>query len=149
MEAAIELQRRLPNARVLYVSATGATEASNLGYTQRLGLWGPGTSFRSKDEFISCRSKASVSSVPPTHCPATRCPFGASSSEASCAHIERGEQARPLGAGVMELVAMELKQSGYFLARTLSYEVHSSNINGTPHSSGGLILFHMLSCAAS
>ncbi len=25
--------------------------------------------------------------------------------------------------GTMELVAMELKQSGYFLARTLSYEV--------------------------
>ena len=29
-----------------------------------------------------------------------------------------------LCAGVMELVAMELKQAGFFLARTLSYEVH-------------------------
>ena len=28
-----------------------------------------------------------------------------------------------LSEGTMELVAMELKQSGYFLARTLSYEV--------------------------
>ena len=28
-------------------------------------------------------------------------------------------------AGTMELVAMELKQSGYFLARTLSYEACS------------------------
>ena len=27
-----------------------------------------------------------------------------------------------LPVGTMELVAMELKQSGYFLARTLSYE---------------------------
>ncbi len=52
MQAVIEIQRRLPNARVLYVSATGATEASNLGYMQRLGLWGPGTTFQSRKEFV-------------------------------------------------------------------------------------------------
>ena len=61
MQAVIELQRRLPNARVLYVSATGATEASNLGYMQRLGLWGPGTSFRSKDEFMSLVQEQGIS----------------------------------------------------------------------------------------
>ena len=36
-----------------------------------------------------------------------------------------------LHAGVMELVAMELKQAGFFLARTLSYEVlvlHSATL---------------------
>ena len=52
VQAVIEIQRRLPNARVLYVSATGATEASNLGYMQRLGLWGPGTAFESRQKFI-------------------------------------------------------------------------------------------------
>lgn len=52
-QAVIEIQRRLPNARVLYVSATGATESSNLGYMQRLGLWGPGTAFASRQSFVS------------------------------------------------------------------------------------------------
>lgn len=36
-QAVCELQRRLPNARLLYVSATGATEAENLWYMERLG----------------------------------------------------------------------------------------------------------------
>ncbi len=31
---------RCPNARVVYVSATGATTVHNLAYAQRLGLWG-------------------------------------------------------------------------------------------------------------
>ena len=43
--AGINLQRELPNARVVYVSATGATEISNLSYADRLGLWGEGTPF--------------------------------------------------------------------------------------------------------
>ena len=38
--AGLRLQHALPNARVLYVSATGATRAHNLAYAQRLGLWG-------------------------------------------------------------------------------------------------------------
>ena len=38
----LELQRRLPKARVVYCSATGASEARNLGYMERLGLWGKG-----------------------------------------------------------------------------------------------------------
>jgi hypothetical protein len=51
--AGIELQKKLPNARVVYVSATGATEVSNLAYAERLGLWGTGTSFSDKQAFIS------------------------------------------------------------------------------------------------
>ena len=51
--AGMELQKRLPNARVLYVSATGATEISNLAYAERLGLWGRGTPFASRDAFVS------------------------------------------------------------------------------------------------
>jgi hypothetical protein len=36
--AGLRLQHALPNARVLYVSATGATTVHNLAYAQRLGL---------------------------------------------------------------------------------------------------------------
>src|SRR4029077_10478977 len=38
--AGLRLQYALPNARILYVSATGATTVHNLAYAQRLGLWG-------------------------------------------------------------------------------------------------------------
>jgi predicted RNA methylase len=38
--AGLRLQHALANARVLYVSATGATTVHNLAYAQRLGLWG-------------------------------------------------------------------------------------------------------------
>lgn len=51
--AGLALQAALPNARIVYVSATGATEVSNLGYAERLGLWGPGTDFPTKRDFIT------------------------------------------------------------------------------------------------
>jgi hypothetical protein len=38
--AGLRLQHALPNARVLYISATGGTTVHNLAYAQRLGLWG-------------------------------------------------------------------------------------------------------------
>ena len=41
--AVVELQRRLPRARVVYCSATSVSDPSNLGFMNRLGLWGPGT----------------------------------------------------------------------------------------------------------
>jgi len=47
-QAVVELQRRLPNARIMYVSATGASEAENLCYMERLGLWGAGAAFPTK-----------------------------------------------------------------------------------------------------
>ena len=37
--AGLRLQHALPDARVLYVSATGATTVNNLAYAQRLGLY--------------------------------------------------------------------------------------------------------------
>ena len=40
--AGLALQNRLPKARILYVSATGATTAENLAYAARLGLWWAG-----------------------------------------------------------------------------------------------------------
>jgi predicted RNA methylase len=50
--AGVELQRRLPNARVLYTSATGATEVQHLSYADRLGLWGEGTPFPTREDFV-------------------------------------------------------------------------------------------------
>lgn len=61
--AGIELQRLLPQARVLYVSATAATEVENLGYADRLGLWGRGTPFASRDEFVSKISEGGLAAM--------------------------------------------------------------------------------------
>ncbi|MCM8731562.1 strawberry notch-like NTP hydrolase domain-containing protein [Hephaestia sp. GCM10023244] len=38
--AGLRLQHALPDAWIVYVSATGATTVQNLAYAQRLGLWG-------------------------------------------------------------------------------------------------------------
>lgn len=39
----VDLQQRLPRARIVYCSATAVTDPKNLGFMSRLGLWGPGT----------------------------------------------------------------------------------------------------------
>ena len=46
-QAVIDLQNPElnPDYRVIYSSATGATDVRNMAYMTRLGLWGPGTSF--------------------------------------------------------------------------------------------------------
>jgi hypothetical protein len=49
----LRLQNHLPRARVLYASATGASEIANLGYTSRLGLWGPETAFPTHEAFMT------------------------------------------------------------------------------------------------
>ena len=41
-QAGLRLQHALPDARIVYVSATGATTVQNLAYAARLGLWGTG-----------------------------------------------------------------------------------------------------------
>jgi hypothetical protein len=48
-QAVIDLQdhERNPEYRVVYSSATGATDVRNMAYMTRLGLWGPQTSFPS------------------------------------------------------------------------------------------------------
>ena len=56
--AALELQRALPLARVMYVSATGATEVSNLAYAERLGIWGDGTPFSTVLNFVAEMSRS-------------------------------------------------------------------------------------------
>jgi predicted RNA methylase len=50
--AGLRLQNRNPRAKLLYVSATGATDVRNLAYATRLGLWGEGTAFETREIFI-------------------------------------------------------------------------------------------------
>jgi hypothetical protein len=51
--AGLALQNRLPGARVMYVSATGATTPENLAYASRLGLWGgPDAPFATREAFM-------------------------------------------------------------------------------------------------
>lgn len=48
----VEIQDALPEAGVLYASATMATDVYNLGYAPRLGLWGQNAPFPSAEAFI-------------------------------------------------------------------------------------------------
>ncbi|NUQ18301.1 MAG: methylase, partial [Sphingomonas sp.] len=51
--AGVRLQNLLPRARVLYASATGASDVNNLAYAMRLGLWGPETAFADRSAFVA------------------------------------------------------------------------------------------------
>ncbi|CAE1330971.1 Protein strawberry notch homolog 1,Protein strawberry notch homolog 2,Protein strawberry notch [Acanthosepion pharaonis] len=82
-QTVLELQNKLPKARVIYASATGASEPKNMAYMTRLGLWGQGTPFKEFSDFIQA--------------------------------VERR------GVGAMELVAMDMKLRGMYIARQLSF----------------------------
>ncbi|XP_042027486.1 protein FORGETTER 1-like isoform X1 [Salvia splendens] len=62
-EAVLDIQAKLPEARVIYCSATGASEPRNLGYMVRLGLWGSGTSFLNFREFLGAMDKGGVGAL--------------------------------------------------------------------------------------
>ena len=79
----IELQRRLPNARVVYCSATGVSEVGNMAYLNRLGFWGRGTPFHDAKAFIDAMKHR--------------------------------------GVGFLEMLAMEMKASGKYVSRGLSF----------------------------
>lgn len=83
--AVMELQKALPRARIVYCSATGASEPRHLGYMERLGLWG-----------------------------SSRSPF-----ETFQVFMDEVEKR---GVGMMELVAMHLKQQGALVCRALSFK---------------------------
>ncbi len=68
---------------MVYCSATGVTELSNLAYCERLGLWGEGLPFPSFDKFHQNASKR--------------------------------------GVFFLEMLAMELKRSGSYVSRGLSF----------------------------
>ncbi len=62
--AGLRLQHALPNARVLYVSATGATTVHNLAYAQRLGLWGgEDFPFATRAEFVQAIEAGGVAAM--------------------------------------------------------------------------------------
>ncbi|TRY94000.1 hypothetical protein DNTS_032821 [Danionella cerebrum] len=81
--AVLELQNKLQKARVVYASATGASEPRNMAYMNRLGIWGEGTPFKEFTNFIQA--------------------------------VERR------GVGAMEIVAMDMKLRGMYIARQLSF----------------------------
>ena len=93
-QAVDAIQHMLPNARVVYCSATAASEPRHYAYMSRLGLWGPGSPF-------------------PTSAAADE------SNKSAIRNFIKTCQSR--GVGAMELCALHLKREGALLARTLSY----------------------------
>ena len=62
--AGLKLQCALPDARVLYVSATGATTLPGLAYAGRLGLWAAGeTPFETREAFVSAMEAGGVAAM--------------------------------------------------------------------------------------
>uniref|UniRef100_A0A3Q2YJN6 Protein strawberry notch homolog 1 n=1 Tax=Hippocampus comes TaxID=109280 RepID=A0A3Q2YJN6_HIPCM len=92
--AVLELQNKLPKARVVYASATGASEPRNMAYMNRLGIWGHKTPFREFGNFIQA--------------------------------VERR------GVGAMEIVAMDMKLRGMYIARQLSFTGVTFKIDEVP-----------------
>ncbi len=81
----LEMQERLPNARVLYCSATGVSDIKHMIYATRLGLWGCANPlYPTFESFQGTLAKR--------------------------------------GVGAMEMLALEMKRKGIFLARTLSWD---------------------------
>ncbi|CAL4120569.1 unnamed protein product, partial [Meganyctiphanes norvegica] len=90
----LELQNKLPKARVVYASATGATEPKNMAYMVRLGLWGQGAAFSESNDFLGAVEKR--------------------------------------GVGAMEIVAMDMKLRGSYIARQLSFHGVTFRIEEVP-----------------
>ncbi|WP_430912249.1 strawberry notch-like NTP hydrolase domain-containing protein [Methylobacterium sp. sgz302541] len=62
--AGLALQYRLPDARVLYVSATGAVTVEKLAYAHRLGLWGGGAfPFPTRSDFVSAMQQGGLAAM--------------------------------------------------------------------------------------
>ncbi|WP_064696201.1 bifunctional class I SAM-dependent methyltransferase/DEAD/DEAH box helicase [Rhizobium aegyptiacum] len=62
--AGLRLQRALADARVVYVSATGASEVESLAYAERLGLWGSSDfPFPTRSEFIAAIEDGGVAAM--------------------------------------------------------------------------------------
>ena len=62
--AGLKLQNALPDARIAYVSATGATTLPGLAYAGRLGLWAAGeTPFETRTEFVSAMEAGGVAAL--------------------------------------------------------------------------------------
>ena len=57
-----QLQRLLPNARIVYMSATGTTAIDNMAYMERLGIWGRNKPFANSEHFISEMERGGLAS---------------------------------------------------------------------------------------
>ena len=102
----IQLQRRLPNARVVYCSATGVSDVSHMVYAERLGLWN--TTTTTTTTITTTTKEAGIITQQPHY------------AFESFADFQQSLERRGLGS--LELLALEMKQQGCFLARTLSWE---------------------------
>ena len=62
--AGLRLQHALPSARIVYISATGATGVHNLAYAQRLGLWGSSDfPFANRADFVSAVEAGGIATM--------------------------------------------------------------------------------------
>ncbi len=63
-KAGLRLQHALPNARIVYVSATGATSVHNLAYAQRLGLRGSSDfPFANRADFVTAVEAGGIAAM--------------------------------------------------------------------------------------
>ena len=62
--AGLRLQHALPDARIVYISATGATTVHHLAYAQRLGLWGgQDFPFATRGEFVTAIQAGGIAAM--------------------------------------------------------------------------------------
>lgn len=61
--AGVALQHHLADARIVYASATGASDINNLAYAVRLGLWGPETAFVDRESFMSAIRRGGIAAM--------------------------------------------------------------------------------------
>ncbi len=62
-KAVLEIQNRMPFARIVYVSATGAARVDALSYAPRLGLWALNGPFKSRRTFLEEMRAAGTSAL--------------------------------------------------------------------------------------
>lgn len=100
-QVVVELQQRLPRARVVYCSATSVSEPKNLGFMSRLGLWGPGTEHKSFNQFIDSIEELGTGAV-----------------ELSAMHLKRvgALQARQLSYSTCDFELVDVVSSDEFVA---------------------------------
>ncbi len=110
----LELQKMLPKARIVYVSATAATELKNMAYMVRLGLWGLETPFESTYFHL-------VKVILATNFLNYLAEFAD-----FIGAIEKHD------VKAMEIVAMEMKHRGMYIARQLSLKDVTFKVEEVP-----------------
>lgn len=117
---ALDIQNKLPKARVVYASATGASEPRNMAYMVRLGMWGLGTPFKQFNDFISAVEKR--------YFRAHNCTYRLTILKTILFFFLLNSS----GVGAMEIVAMDMKLRGMYIARQLSFHGVTFKIEEVP-----------------